>query len=255
MPSYPMKVILHPQFEHLRQFIEELPQHFSQEGEVLQDRRNTIKVFHINGLDINVKRYRVPILFNRIVYTFFRASKASKAYCNALEVLRRGFETPHSIAYIEQYQRGLLHWSYYISLQSPFRQEIRDYYFGPLTGNEALIKAFAQYTADLHENGICHNDYSPGNVLIGRNGEQYRFSLVDINRMKFKHMNLKEGCRNLRRMFDNRELYIFLAQEYARRRGFSASECIKNILHYNHLSLLQDRRKEHLKTLRKKLFT
>lgn len=96
-----MKLILHPQFEHLRQFVEELPQRFSKEGEVLQDRRNTIKVFHVNGLDINVKRFRVPFFFNRIIYTFFRASKASKAYLNALEVLRRGFETPHSIAYIE----------------------------------------------------------------------------------------------------------------------------------------------------------
>ena len=137
--------------------------------------------------------FRIPFFFNRIIYTFFRASKASKAYLNALEVLRRGFETPHSIAYIEQYRGGLLHWSYYISLQSSFRQEMRDYYFGPLTGNEPLIKAFAQYTADLHENGICHNDYSPGNVLIGRNQEQYRFSLVDINRMKFKPHESKRG--------------------------------------------------------------
>ena len=92
-----MKLILHPQFEHLRQFVEELPQRFSKEGEVLQDRRNTIKVFHVNGLDINVKRFRIPFFFNRIIYTFFRASKASKAYLNALEVLRRGFETPHCL--------------------------------------------------------------------------------------------------------------------------------------------------------------
>ncbi len=250
-----MKLILHPQFEHLRQFVEELPQRFSKEGEVLQDRRNTIKIFHVNGLDINVKRFRVPFFFNRIIYTFFRASKASKAYLNALEVLRRGFETPHSIAYIEQYRGGLLHWSYYISLQSSFRQEMRDYYFGPLTGNEPLIKAFAQYTADLHENGICHNDYSPGNVLIGRNQEQYRFSLVDINRMKFKPMNLKEGCRNLKRMFENQELYVFLAREYARKRGFSPEECIKQTLHYNSLSLQRDRRKKRVKRFRKKLFT
>ena len=55
-----MKLILHPQFEHLRQFVEELPQRFSKEGEVLQDRRNTIKVFHVNGLDINCLLYTSP---------------------------------------------------------------------------------------------------------------------------------------------------------------------------------------------------
>lgn len=249
-----MKFILNPEFEHLRPFLKDLPQRFNQEGEVIQDKRNTIKVFHINGLDVNVKRYRVPLFINRIIYTFFRKTKASKAYFNALEVLKRGFETPCSIAYIEQYRAGLLHWSYYISLQCPFHQEMRDYYFGPLSGNEVLIKHFARYTAALHENGICHEDYSPGNVLIGQHEGKYQFSLVDINRMKFKAMSLKEGCRNLKRMFENDELYIFLAQEYARSRNFTPQECIRWILHYNRLSLQRDRRKKRFKAFRKKLF-
>lgn len=39
---------------------------------------------------------------------------------------------------------------------------MRELYFGPLTGNEDLLRAFARYTAALHEAGICHQDYSPG---------------------------------------------------------------------------------------------
>ena len=60
------------------------------------------------------------------------------------EVIKREFETPESIAYIEEFKGGLLHYSYYISLQCPYRREIQEYYQGPLQGNEALMTAFAQ---------------------------------------------------------------------------------------------------------------
>ena len=97
------KIILNPQYKSLYTFIETLPQNFNAGGEIVQDRRNTIKKFKVNGLEINVKRYRVPIFINRIAYTFFRKSKACRAYNNAFEVIKRGFETPESIAYIEEF--------------------------------------------------------------------------------------------------------------------------------------------------------
>lgn len=76
------KIILNPQYKSLYTFIETLPQNFNAGGEIVQDRRNTIKKFKVNGLEINVKRYRVPIFINRIAYTFFRKSKACD--CTAL---------------------------------------------------------------------------------------------------------------------------------------------------------------------------
>ena len=100
------KIILNPQYKSLYTFIETLPQNFNAGGEIVQDRRNTIKKFKVNGLEINVKRYRVPIFINRIAYTFFRKSKACRAYNNAFEVIKRGFETPESIAYIEEFKGG-----------------------------------------------------------------------------------------------------------------------------------------------------
>ena len=64
------KIILNPQYKSLYTFIETLPQNFNAGGEIVQDRRNTIKKFKVNGLEINVKRYRVPIFINRIAYIF-----------------------------------------------------------------------------------------------------------------------------------------------------------------------------------------
>ena len=228
------KIILNPQYKSLYTFIETLPQNFNAGGEIVQDRRNTIKKFKVNGLEINVK--------------------ACRAYNNAFEVIKRGFETPESIAYIEEFKGGLLHYSYYISLQCPYRREIREYYQGPLQGNEALMTAFAQFTAALHEKGVCHEDYSPGNVLIAQIDGQYHFSLVDINRMTFKPMNLEEGCKNFRRMFISDELYIFLAKKYAQCRNFDQEACIRLMLKYNHYSIRRDQRKERSKAIRKKIF-
>ena len=113
---------------------------------------------------------------------------------------------------------------------------MRELYFGPLTGNEDLLRAFARYTAALHEAGICHQDYSPGNVLVNGEGDCFQFALIDINRMKFRQMDLKKGCKNLMRMFENEEIYTFIAQEYARSRHFDPQQCKAWIHYYNHLS-------------------
>ena len=249
-----MKIVLNPEYKFLQQFVQDLPTRFASEGKVIQDKRNTIKVFEYKELEINVKRYRVPIFINRIAYRFFRKSKAVKAYFNSLEVRKRGFNTPESIDCIETFRGGLLHYSYYISLQCPFHKEMRELYFGPLTGNEDLLRAFARYTAALHEAGICHQDYSPGNVLVNGEGDCFQFALIDINRMKFRQMDLKKGCKNLMRMFENEEIYTFIAQEYARSRHFDPQQCKAWIHYYNHLSLKRDYRKKKFKAFKKRFF-
>ena len=43
------KIILNPQYKSLYTFIETLPQNFNAGGEIVQDRRNTIKKFNVTG--------------------------------------------------------------------------------------------------------------------------------------------------------------------------------------------------------------
>lgn len=246
-----IKITIHPDYEYLREFIEELPGIFSSQGQILQDGRNTIKIFEANGIILNVKRFRIPIFINRVAYTFFRGNKASKAYYNSIEVNKRGFTTPSSVAFIEEFSSGLLSYSYYISLQCPYSKEIREYHKGPLQGNEAFFTAFAQYSASLHNAEIYHLDYSPGNILINEDNNHFEFCLVDINRMIFKPVSLKSGCQNFERLFNNDEVYIFLATEYAKARGMDVAECIKWINYYKDRFLKKDLRKD-LKEERKK---
>lgn len=244
-----MKIVLNPAFESLRTFVDTIPQVFEKEGRTIYKGRNEIKVYQVNGMQVNVKRYRVPIFVNRIVYSFFRKTKASKAYYNALKVISMGFNTPEPIAYIEETSCGLLSLSYFISIQSPYSKEIREFYWGPLESNENMFAAFARYTAALHDKGVYHLDYSPGNVLVGEEDGQFVFSLVDINRMKFIPVDLELGCRNFERMFDDDEVYDFIATEYAISRKLDISSSISATQKYKDRFLNKKKRKAKLKSL------
>lgn len=66
-----MKIVVNPTYEHLRKFIESVPDTFEREGRIIYSGRNLIKVMEVDGIEINVKRYGIPALANRIVYSFF----------------------------------------------------------------------------------------------------------------------------------------------------------------------------------------
>ena len=57
--------------------------------------------------------------------------------------------------------------------------------------DENLIRAFARYTADLHQKGLAHRDYILNNVLYTRDGDKYRFILIDVNRFIFQHKPIR----------------------------------------------------------------
>ena len=246
-----MKVVVNPKYDHLRSRIEQLPFSFEKEGRVIYKGRNIVKVFSLdNNPDVNVKRYRKPNLFNRIVYTFFRKSKAFRAYCNGLRIVEKGFDTAESVAYIEMYKNGLLHESFYISLQCTDVREMREYYFASLHGNEGVIEAFARYSASLHDAGIYHLDYSPGNILIHNDDTgKYTFMLVDTNRMKFMPVSPAAGCRNFARLFDNDDVYRYIGMVYSqsRKEPFSQDEAVRLIMKYKDAFLHKKSRKEKIK--------
>jgi serine/threonine protein kinase len=239
----------------LRDWIADLPRSFAEGGEILHKARNIIKVFSLDeGLRVNVKKFRKPRFFNRIVYTFFRQSKAFRSYHHTLRIFEKGFHAAEAVACIEMRAGGLLSDSYYVSLQCRDVREIRTCYAGPLAGNERLIDAFARYTAALHDAGICHSDYSPGNILVrddAASGE-YRFILVDVNRVKFRTVSPAEGCRNFARLFGNDDVYRRIGAVYSqsRRNVFSREKAVRLILKYKNRFL----RKKACTARLKKLF-
>lgn len=231
------KTVTNPSYSYLTNFISRLPEIFLSEGEYLHDGRNKIKIFNVEGLKINVKRYRIPLIFNRFIYIYLRATKAQRAYEYALRLQAKGINTPAPVAYIIEKKYGLLAYSYFVSLQVPYSRRFYEFGKAALTPeNKMILEEFGRYTAKLHEQEIYHQDYSPGNILFDLKEEKPEFCLVDINRMNFGPVSLKKGCANFARLWGTPEMFRTLGTAYAHARGFdeitTCTEILKARRHY-----------------------
>ena len=204
-------------------FLQNLPEYFNNHGETIFKARNEIKVFNLNGYKINVKKYCIPPIVNRVFYSVgIRTPKCKSAFLNASKILRAGFETPKPYAYIIERRNGLIRHSYLVSEQLENVTQIR-------SGKGLnLIKEFANYTAVLHEKGLNPIDYTPGNILFRRENGKCRFFLVDVNRFKFKNkpLNINQAPYNLyTTMSSTRNLNYFI-NCYANLRAMNAKYLI-----------------------------
>lgn len=227
-----VKIILNPKYKELSSFVTNIATIFPLEGKTIYKSRNEIKVFETGPFVINVKQYKVPSLFNRLIYTFFRVPKCIRAYKYAQEIMARGFYTPEPIAYVIYKQFGFIQRSYFISIQSPYSHMLYDFGEGELSGRENIIIDLARYTASLHEKEVYHKDYSPGNILYETTGNGTSFCLVDINRMEFGPVSLQKGCANFARLWGKKDMFLLLATEYAKSRNYDIEECIRLVLEY-----------------------
>ena len=221
---------INPKYEHLRTFISQLPERMDDEGTYIYGgRRNLIKKFTApDGTCLNVKRYKKPLLHSNLVYsTGLRIPKGRRAFTYPFILLERNIDTPEAVAYIEDRRCGMLQHSWFISIQCPYSHMLYELGDAPENVYAPIATALAAFTAHMHEKQVLHLDFSPGNVLWERdsNGE-YHFSIVDINRMHFGPVSMKEGCCSFIRLWGPKHFIELLVEEYARLRGFNTKEAI-----------------------------
>ncbi|MBQ0076823.1 MAG: tyrosine protein kinase [Bacteroidales bacterium] len=226
-------MIINPQYEHLRSWLETLPHTFPQTGKVIYDARNQIRCFEEGGLILCVKRFHQPHFLNRLIYSYFKRSKARRSYENGMYLLRHGIGTPDPIAYIEEKKCGLMGYSYLVTLQSRLTRLNREFTLNYTPELDATIRPLARFTARMHEAGILHYDYSPGNILWDYVDGECQFEVIDINRMRIGHpVTLKEGAKSLRRICATTSFFVTFADEYAKARKLDSKECERWILYY-----------------------
>ena len=225
-----MKIVVNPQQKQFSDFVKSIHLQFDKEGTIIYKQRNEIRVFEVGGVLLNVKRFRVPAFFNRIVYTYFRLSKAQRSYQNAVKIKEKGIETPEPVAYIITKRGGLLHYSYYISRQADHNRTMYEFGKGGIEGREHILNKFAEFTSRIHNEGVYHQDYSPGNILFKETDKEVEFCVVDINRMHFGDVSTSRGCSNLARLWGQEPLFRLVAGKYAELRNVEAEDCIKSVL-------------------------
>jgi hypothetical protein len=212
-----MKIIFAETDKRKKETILNYLRNFNSEGESLNDgQRNSIKIFDLEAQKINIKSFKIPNAVNKIVYRFFRKSKAERSFEYANHLVLNKIGTPFPIAFAENKSGLTFKESYYVSEHLDCDLTFRELVTNPNYPNhEEILRAFTRFTFKLHEQEIEFLDHSPGNTLIQLNNGDYKFFLVDLNRMNFKKLNFEERMKNFARLTPKKEMIEVMANEYA----------------------------------------
>lgn len=219
-----MKIIVNPRYESCRSFVEQLPDVFDRQGQMLHCGRNRVKRFRLaDGTECVAKRYKRPHWLQRLVYRWFRPSKAERAYRFALRLANIGIATPAPLAYLEEKGVWLFGDSYFVSAccsDAPLYPVLVQ---APRFDVE-LARRLAAFLVEMHEKGFLHGDLNLTNILyrVLPDG-QTQFTVIDTNRSHFvEHPSRKACLHNLVRLTHRPELMEFVVREYARLRHWEA---------------------------------
>ena len=117
------KYQLNKKSNNFTDFILNIKSFFNTNTQTIHKARNELKIINFNKIDTVVKSFKVPHLLNKIVYSYFKKSKAKKSYEYSLKIAKF---TPKPIGYIEFYNSGLLDESYFVSEKFDYDFTIRE---------------------------------------------------------------------------------------------------------------------------------
>ena len=244
-----MKIRIHPEFAGYKQFIKSIPEGKYTPVEVYCNLRNTVTKVEVNGKTFVIKKYKIPTLFNRFVYTWIRKSKARRSFEYADRLLSYGVETALPVAYIEERKGGLFNTGYFVSEYLPYPVLPKSIELEE-EERKTLEQQFIEFTACLHEIKIIHKDYNPNNVFYYKVEGKYHFALVDINRMDFGKNNLTLWMQAVNQLRMGVGESVEFVEKYARIRNLDVVKCLI-VLFKNRRDR---RRREKTKLIFKKIF-
>lgn len=230
-----MKVLINPVYENdskLHTFIDSLPDSFDNGSNILWNGRNKIKAFPLSlcnsdGTEelVVVKRFKKLNPIQKVIYAF-RRHKARKAYENGLQLQARGFDTPEPIACVEIWRSVFLSDAYYLCRHFSGTEIAES--LNKDDWDKDVAAAFAAFVARLHEAGILHHDLNSTNCLYNCINGEYKFTLIDINRMDFyddiSAISMVDRIENLTRFTGRYDVFEFVAREYAVVCGLNVDE-------------------------------
>lgn len=248
-----MKIIIAPEFRPLRRDIEDISRLFgSPEGKTVYEGRNSIRNFILQGTPVTIKRFKRVNFAQQIAYTFFKSTKAERAYRYASLFRQRGINTPREIAYVEVYEHGLFTTGYFLSDTCPDPPAFPALVLEPDFDN-ALASDLARFVAKMHSKGIVHGDLNLGNLLFRKNPENghFSFTVIDINRSTFYngYPDQTTCLKNLSTLTHRRDLFQLMISEYARERKWDEEETLRGATVWLEKLEARHERKQQIKKL------
>lgn len=229
-----MNFIVATDYTHYAADVLRIIKNFHNEGNLIgPGTRNIVKWIIINNMTLNFKSFKQHNIINRHVYKYYRKSKAKRSFEYAHLLISKNFYTPKPIAYVEFHDCIGLTNSYYISEQLENGFTLQDVFLNKnsFEGWQEIIKGYTLLMYQLHEQGIEFIDNSPGNFLIKKVNNEYRFFLVDLNRMNFhEKFEISDRFKNFSRVTNDPEILQIIGQEYSLLSGISVEQCLEQIV-------------------------
>ena len=212
---------IHPHYPKLQKEVKSVAQNFEHIGSTLRNKRNHLKVDKWHGIEVCIKSFKKPTLFNQLVYGLIRKTKAQRSFQYALQLDQLQVHSPAPIAYSEcRNSWGGLTKAYYIC-----QYEKYDFLFSDIPNSNLNYKEKSQVIHTLvkltcskfYDNMLFNRDFNGSNVLVSQQSDgQYSFSFVDINRIHYaKKTNQSRELRNLSMLSDNPQILCLIAEAYA----------------------------------------
>ena len=122
-----MKTVIAERYKKYSDYINSIPSLFSTNtGEVLKDKRNSVRRLEHDGLTFIAKRYKRVNWIQSIIYTHFRRTKAKRAFLFADEFRKRGVSSPRAVAYMEEYEHGRFTVGYFVYEESKGKEVFQE---------------------------------------------------------------------------------------------------------------------------------
>ncbi|WP_163221925.1 lipopolysaccharide kinase InaA family protein [Bacteroides sp. 214] len=224
-----MKVVINPKYSHLSDIINELPTRKFTGNSIIREKRNSIYQIEVDGQVFVIKKYKRPTRVNQVIYSYFRLTKARRAYEFAFRLESLGIDTPEPVAYIELKKGGVFHTGYFVSTFMG-HPSVEDAVYEEREGYKEILDAFVDFTVQIHEKGVLHYDYNLSNALYYQTEQGYQFALIDINQMKFGKLSLGECLKSVNSLGLSLPQLVWFVEQYALRRGKNPLNCCTSIL-------------------------
>ena len=244
-------------------------------GEAIYTGRNTIWALDWRGKSLAVKAFGIPWGIRQWIYGGLRASKAKRSFENASMLITLGLHTPKPLGYMEFGSRSRLLKSFYVSEYLPSSSGVFPLRDVLLDANRSdrkdILIAFGRHTCKLHDLGVLHRDYSPGNILVMPPGRQertaqddealfhsatemrssslsaYQFELVDLNRMSFGAWSTQQRMHNLRLLWADDDDLRTVVTGYAEVFGHPTNALLQDAMRASQAHKTKATREERLK--------
>lgn len=268
-----MRLGLSPEYAEMIPWLRSLPHMWAEgEGHTVFRKRNEVRFLDFEGVELAVKKFKPIPVWKRPIYTFFRHTKARRAFLHGNMYSLNGFATPSPVAYIEIRRMGLTRDCYFVSLRShgtPLFELVE-------AGHPMAMSHVAEVgrmLARMHARGIMMKDPNLQNFLVSEEGGfqepvgEARIEVIDINRSAFagsrgrkdgkgdetgSGFSYEERVGNLKRISYRHEVLLKAVEAYADEVALDGGKLASDVLAALSRYERDQRRKRRWKSLLKK---